>query len=300
MTNSLDYQYCSLLRAIEQDGEWESNRTEFRAKTLPSWTIRHNMKEGFPLLTIKKTPFKSIKVELEGFIKGITSKKWYQERGCTIWNEWCNPKKVPYGHSEESKAAMAAEDDLGLIYGSEWRDFHDPNSHQVNEDHLDEFISRGKGVDQLKNIVNKLKSNPQDRRMICSAWNPLALDQMALPPCHYAFQISVINNKLNLAWVQRSCDVPLGIPFNIASYGLLLHLLAKEGGFEEGQLTGFLTNVHYYENQQDGVNEILSRYSMFMLPKIQTEFTSIFNWEYSDTKLLGYNSLEKINIPIAV
>lgn len=293
--NDLDYQYKYLLKTIKKEGEWERNRTEFQAKTLPSWMIVHDMKTGFPLLTIKKMPFKSIKVELEGFIKGITSKKWYWERGCSIWQEWCNPKKVPYGHSEETKAAMAAEDDLGLIYGSSWRNFHDPEAY---DDYDRGFV--GSNVDQLKNIVDKLKSNPQDRRMICSAWNPLALDQMALPPCHYAFQVSVINNKINLAWVQRSVDVPLGLPFNIASYGLLLHLLAKEGGFEEGRLTGFLTNVHYYGNQQDGVEEIINRDPVLKLPTIETEDGSFWDWNHAKTRLVGYESLSKIDIPIAV
>lgn len=292
--NNLDKQYLNLLRDILNDGEWEENRTGIRAKTIPSAMIRHDMAEGFPMLTIKKVPFKTMAVELEGFINGITSKKWYQERGCKIWNEWCNPQKVAYSTDPEIQKLMAAEDDLGLIYGAQWRDFHDPMSKGC----LDGYWFQ---VDQFQKILNTLKDNPQDRRMICSAWNPLAFDKMALPPCHVLWQVSVINGKLNLTWFQRSCDLALGIPFNIASYGLLLHLLAKESGYEEGILTGFLNNVHYYENQLDGVREILYRETDFDLPRIETEsFTSIFDWTHKDSKLINYQSLSTVKMPVAV
>lgn len=297
--NNLDIQYQRLLSEIYLTGIKETNRTGISAYTLPSAIIKHDMADGFPLLTIKRVPFKVMAVELEGFIKGITSKKWYQERGCHIWDEWCNPQKVFYGHDTETRKKMLEEDDLGLIYGSQWRNFHDPNAIYWNLN--DEIENYSKPVDQLKNIVDTLKKNPQDRRMICSAWNPLALNQMALPPCHMMWQVSVIGGKLHLSWTQRSCDVPLGIPFNIASYGLLLHLLAKESGYEEGTLTGFLSNVHYYENQKEGVEEIIGRDSNFDLPTIETSnFTSVFDWKYNDSTLKNYQCLSTIKIPIAV
>lgn len=287
--NSLDKKYILLLERIVTNGEWEQNRTGIRAKTFPSEMIRHDMSEGFPLLTIKKVPFKSMAVELEGFIKGITSKKWFQERGCRIWDEWCNPLKVSYSNHPEDQKMMRKEDDLGLIYGAQWRDFHDPH------------CSTSIHVDQLFQIVQKLKINPQDRRMICSAWNPASLDRMALPPCHVMWQVSVVNNKLNLCWFQRSVDVPLGLPFNIASYGLLLHLLARIYGFKEGILTGFLSNVHFYENQMDGVDEILERESPYSLPRVITEeIPSIFDWSHNKTILIDYKSLEKVSMPVAV
>jgi thymidylate synthase len=200
---------------------------------------------------------------------------------------------------EATKQKMAAEDDLGLIYGSQWRDFHTPNA--VENYGIEGGFVRSRGVDQLKNIVKTLKNNPNDRRMICSAWNPLALDQMALPPCHVLWQISVIDNKINLTWFQRSCDFLLGIPFNVASYGLLLHLLAKESGLGEGILTGFLNNVHLYENQLEGTQIILGRESQFTLPRIETDkFTNIFDWESSDSKIIDYNHMGAVAMPVAV
>lgn len=289
--NSLDEKYKLLLEAIAVKGSWERNRTGISAKTIPSAMISHDMADGFPLLTIKKVPFKSMTVELEGFIKGITSKKWFQERGCRIWDEWCNPLKVPYSTHPIDQKRMKEEDDLGLIYGSQWRGFHDP-------------LSSGEVLhvqDQLYSIEKTLKTDSQNRRMICSAWNPLALDQMALPPCHVMWQVSVINNKLNLCWYQRSVDAPLGLPFNIASYGLLLHLLARIYGFNEGTLTGFLSNVHFYQNQMDGVDEILSRESFYKLPSVITEqMESIFDWSHDKTILIDYKSLEKVSMPVAV
>lgn len=295
--NSLDTQYKALLQNIYDNGIDSDNRTGISSKTLASATITHDMSEGFPFLTIKKVPFKTMAVELEGFVKGITSKKWFQERGCHIWDEWCNPQKVPYGNDDETKKKMLEEDDLGFIYGSQWRDFHDP-ADSVGGDYI---FKRGEGMDQLKNIVDTLQKNPQDRRMICNAWNPHALHHMALPPCHVMFQVSILGNKLNLSWFQRSVDVPLGLPFNIASYGLLLHLLAKIYGFEEGILTGFLNNVHFYENQMEGVQEILGRTTNYTLPNIETkQCGSLFDWEHSLSSLKDYNSLPTIKMPIAV
>jgi thymidylate synthase len=297
--NSLDKQYLDLLTKICDHGVWEQNRTGIKANAIVGHMIQHDMSEGFPLLLCKRVPFRSMSVELEGFLKGITSKKWYQERGCSIWDEWCNPMKVPYGHDEETKKKMLEEDDLGLIYGSQWRIFHDPESPATRGD---EFGLNY--CDQLLSVVSSLKNNPSDRRAICSSWNPLALKQMALPPCHVLWQAMIIDGKLHLTWYQRSVDVPLGLPFNIASYGLLLHLLAKELGVLEGTLTGFLNNVHFYENQVEGVDTILSRWddlSGMQLPTIETEpFDSITKWSHEDTKLLRYNPLAKIAIPIAV
>ena len=294
--NKLDQDYRNLLDNIYWNGVKENNRTGIAAYTIPSAMIQHDMSTGFPMLTIKKVPFKTMAVELEGFIKGINSKKWFTDRKCTIWQEWCNPKKVPYSTDPLIQKQMFEEDDLGMIYGVNWRNFgvphydHDSNSTTVTD-----------GIDQLKNIVYTLKTNPQDRRMLCLSWNPHGNPYSALPACHVMWMISVIGNKLNLSWSQRSCDLALGIPLNISSYGLLLHLLAKESGYEEGMLTGFLSNVHIYENQLDGVEEILKRKTEFELPKIQTpSFTNIFDWQYSDSILENYQSLGKVSMPVAV
>ena len=240
-------------------------------------------------------PFKLVASELEFFINGITDKQWLQNKNNHIWDEWAKPQLAPYGHDEESKKKMLEERDLGPIYGFQWRHFNAPY-----KDFSTDYS--GLGIDQIKKIVETLKTNPRDRRMIVSAWNPQQFGEMALPPCHYAFQVTVIDNKLNLLWNQRSVDTMLGLPFNIASYALLLHLLAKESGFEEGKLVGFLADVHIYENHVDGAREQLSRDpDKFPLPTIETsEWKSIFDWKSENTKLLNYQSYEKIPFEIAI
>ena len=240
-------------------------------------------------------PFRVIGSELEFFIKGITDKQWLHERKNRIWDEWAHPHKAPYGHDEVSKQRMMDERDLGPVYGFQWRYYN-----AEYKDHDTDYT--GQGIDQLQRVIEKLKSNPSDRRMIVMAWNPSMLDQMALPPCHYVFQVTVIDGKLNLMWTQRSVDVMLGLPFNIASYALLLHLLAKEAGFEEGKLVGFLSDVHIYANHVEGAHEQLSRDpNLYDLCRIETEnFTSIFDWNYKDTKKVGYESHPRISFDIAV
>ncbi len=287
--------YLDLVKTILADGVMKINRTGIKALTIAGALFEHDMGKGFPLLTTKKVPFRNIKSELEFFIKGITDKKWLQDRENPIWNEWANPAKAPYGHDEAAKKKMLDERDLGPVYGFQWRHFG-AGYHNFDSNY------EGKGVDQLKNIVELLKTDPSSRRMIVSAWNPAAMEKMALPPCHYCFQVTVIDNKLNLLWNQRSVDTMLGLPFNIASYALLLHLLAKEANMEQGKLVGFLGDVHIYENHLEGAKEQLSRDpDKYPLPKIETEnFTSIFDWKAEDTEVLGYGSYPKIKFEIAV
>ena len=287
--------YLNIVRKILSEGVRKSNRTGVDTIAIAGAMFEHDMSQGFPLLTTKKVPFRNIATELEFFIKGITDKKWLQERKNYIWNEWAHPEKAPYGHSPEHKQRMAEERDLGPVYGFQWRHFgaeydsHDSDYH-------------GKGVDQLKRVVDKLKTDPHDRRMIVSAWNPLHLHKMGLPPCHYAFQVTVIDGKVNLLWNQRSVDTMLGLPFNIASYALLLHLIAKESGLKEGKLVGFLADVHIYVNHLEGAKEQLQRNPKdFPLPQITTEpFTSIFDWQAEHSKILNYQSHPTIKFEIAV
>ncbi len=287
--------YLDIVQKILETGELKNNRTGVDALSIAGACFEHDMSQGFPMLTTKKVPFKVVASELEFFIKGITDKQWLQERNNHIWDEWAAPQKAPYGHSEEAKQKMLEERDLGPIYGFQWRHFNG------KYESYDSDYS-GQGVDQLKKLVETLKSNPNDRRMIVCAWNPSMLGQMGLPPCHYAFQVTVINGKLNLLWNQRSVDTMLGLPFNITSYALLLHLLAKEAGLQEGKLVGFLADTHIYVNHIDGAKEQLTRdYNKYSLPKIETEnFTSLFDWKYTDSKVIGYESYPKIEFPIAV
>lgn len=287
--------YLAIVQKILSDGVVKKNRTGVEALTVAGAMFEHDMSLGFPLLSTKKMPFKAVATELEFFIKGITDKRWLQERNNHIWDEWANPEKAPYGHDEETKKRMLGERDLGPVYGFQWRHFGAAYG-GYDADYTN------KGVDQLRNVVHTLKTDPSDRRMIVSAWNPAAMGKMALPPCHYAFQVVVVGNKLSLLWNQRSVDTMLGLPFNIASYGLLLHLLAKEGGFEEGRLVGFLGDVHIYTNHIPGAKEQLSRNpDQYPLPRIETaNFTSIFSWKADDTKLVDYQSYPKIEFEIAV
>lgn len=265
--------------------------------------FRHDMSEGFPLSTLRKLPFKSVRVELEGFIKGITYKSWYQERNCHFWDEWANPQETrkilneQQLSNEDIKEVQKNMDDLGPIYGAQWRDFGEhygviPTI--IKEDLNGVFC----GVDQLRDIVEKLKKNPYDRRMVCSAWNPNQIHLMALPPCHYCFTVVVYGDKLNLCWKQRSVDSVLGLPNNIASYGLLLLLLCAESGLKPGELVGILEDCHIYENHLETVKELIKREEK-QLPTAEivrrSEF-SIFDWSYEDVKLINYNPHPKMDM----
>ena len=287
--------YLDIVKKILDTGEKTTNRTGIDTLVIPGTIFQHEMKNGFPLLTTKKVPYRLVATELEFFIKGITDKKWLQDRNNHIWDEWCTPLKIPYANDEETKRKMLEERDLGTIYGWEWRHFGaEYKSYDTNYS--------GQGVDQLQKLVNDLKTHPDSRRMLVLAWNPLDIDKAVPPYCHYAYQVTVTNNKLNLFWNQRSVDVALGLPFNIASYATLLHLLAKETGYEEGRLTGFLADTHIYVNHVDGLKEQLSRDpNKYPLPQIKTEkFTSIFDWQAEDTELINYQSYPMIKFEIAV
>lgn len=534
--------YLKIVRKIIEEGVLKGDRTGTGTKSYHGVMFEHDMSDGFPILTTKKVPFHLVASELEFFIKGITDKQWLQDRDNHIWDEWCSPDKVPYGHDEGTRKKMADQRCLGPLYGYQWRnfggsykpiphintnfdkhitvsdksddmigkvingkygiytviDFDKDNNHnkrykvkfhktgytkdglykqsiengtifdpyfpniqnvaclgeytryqngltdrqvdllknswrsmiqrcynnnhtsyesygakdiyvddrwlifenylndiqkidnwdkklndwdnyqldkdlsgkfyyskdtciwttrQNNNNHTSQnyyfdvitpdghvyenivglskfcnenglniktvlssiknnhkthggwkFIRKDnittnnyrEGVDQLQNLITTLKTNPDDRRMYVSAWNPMDLGKMALPPCHLSFQVTVSDDKLNLSFYMRSCDVFLGLPFNIASYALLLHLLAKEVGYQEGRLCAFIGDTHIYNNHFDQVNTQLER-EPYQLPTIRTRnFTSIFDWEYTDTEVLGYKHHPGIKAPIAV
>lgn len=285
--------YLDIVRRILEQGELKHNRTGVDALTLPGAMFEHDLKDGFPLLTTKAVPFRLVASELEFFIKGVTDKEWLHERNNHIWDEWCSPERVPYGHDEDTRARMMAERELGPIYGWQWRHF---GGKYVAYDKPAE----GQGIDQLRNVVDQLKANPEDRRMLVSAWNPVDFSRMALPPCHYGFQVTVVAGKLNLMWNQRSVDVALGLPFNIASYALLLHLLARESNLEAGRLVGFLADTHIYVNHVDGMRQQLER-EPYALPSVVTEpVSSVFEWNYTDSHVENYRHHPKIAFAIAV
>lgn len=287
------------------DGKWEPVDGGVSTLACPNVCFSHDMSEGFPLLTSKKMAWKAIRVELEGFIRGVTSKTWFQDRGCKIWDEWGNPKKVRElliaeaekhpGMSPDDpanvKIAQQDEYDLGPIYGYQWRRFNQAYDEDDNG-WTDARVLED--ADQLKRIVETLRTNPMDRRMVCSAWNPLHVTRMALPPCHYSWNVTVIGDELNLFWAQRSCDLMLGVPFNIASYALLLELLAHDSGFKPGNLSGMLVDCHIYENQLEAAAQQITR-EPNELPTLKFDHNDIFNWRYQDAHILDYNPLPKID-----
>ena len=278
--------YLDYLQYVLDNGVKTKNRTGIDTIACSGYMLVHDMKDGFPLLTTKKMGIKNIASELEMFIKGITSKKFLQDRKNHIWDEWCNPKKVPYGNDEETKAKMAAEDDLGPIYGAQWVNFNGDSE---------------KG-NQLKNVIETIKKDPTSRRLIVSAWNPLQLDQMALPPCHLGFELLCYPEQgtMDIIWAQRSVDSGLGLPYDLASYALLLTLICKETGYKPGKVFGMLGNCHIYENQLPMIKEQLTR-TPHKLPTIEIEnFTSIWNFYYKDVKLIDYTSEPRLDMPIAV
>lgn len=290
---NIDEVYAGVIYKILAEGKIKENRTGVDTRSLTGYMLEYDMSNGFPLLTTKKMAWKTLRVELEGFIRGITDKQWFKDRGCNIWNEWCHPNKVPYGNDEETKAKMKAENDLGPIYGAQWRGFN--GDYNAREKRMEG------GIDQLAWAIDQVKTNPQNRRIIVNAWNPQQLDEMALVPCHYSFQLLCNDGKLDLLWNQRSVDTFLGLPFNIASYGLLLELIAHECGLEAGKLIGFLADVHIYVNHDEQITEQMSR-KPFTPPKLVIEagYDSIFDWTWDRATLNGYECHSAIKGEVAV
>ena len=285
--------YLDIVRTILQDGKKKESRSGGYTLSVSGMMFKHNWDEGFPLITTKFVPFNLVASELEFFIQGYTDKKWLQERNNHIWDEWCNPEIVPYGKDKETQKRMKEERDLGPIYGFQWRHFN------ATYEGYDKSYE-GEGVDQLKKMVSMLKQNPHSRRILVSAWNPSQMNKMALPPCHIEFQTLVNNGVLDLMWRQRSVDTMLGLPFNIASYALLQHLLCKETGYKPGSLTGFLGDTHIYNNHIEGARKQAEREPKDF-PTVKTKvFTSIFDWSYKDSVIEDYNPHPHIQFKVAV
>ncbi len=286
-------------------------------------TFVHDMANGFPLITTKKMGLKNIATELEFFIRGITDKKWLTDRKCKIWNEWANPIKVEQAYNIKvgmleqggpltdaqkqivRNSVADSECDLGPIYGFQWRHFggeYQWDKARIEKDPTDNFNPERPGIDQVANAIDKLKNNPNDRRIIVSAWNPVDFPQMALPPCHMMHQLIARDGKLNLIWTQRSCDMFLGIPYNIASYALLLLLYAKETGLTPGILKGELHDAHIYTNHLDQVREQLQR-TPHPLPTVEIpddNWRGMLNWSADGGfKLKDYICHEKLTGAVA-
>lgn len=251
-------QYLDLLNRVLQEGTVKEDRTGTGTISVFGHQMRFNMQEGFPLLTTKKLHLKSIIHELLWFLSGSTNVKYLQENGVRIWNEWADENG-----------------ELGPVYGHQWRSWPDYN---------------GGTIDQISNVVEMIKKNPDSRRLIVSAWNVAEVDRMALPPCHSLFQFYVANGKLSLQLYQRSADIFLGVPFNIASYALLLQMMAQVTGLECGDFIHTLGDAHIYKNHFEQVRLQLEREPRRLpIMKINPDKKGIFDFVYEDFLLEGYD-----------
>jgi thymidylate synthase len=257
------------MKEVLEKGVQKSDRTGTGTISIFGHQMRFNLAEGFPMVTTKKLHLKSIILELLWFLKGSTDNNWLKERGVSIWNEWAAP-----------------DGDLGPIYGYQWRSWPAPN---------------GGHIDQIAEVVETLKKNPDSRRMIVSAWNVADIPRMALAPCHAFFQFYVADGKLSCQLYQRSADIFLGVPFNIASYALLTHMMAQQCNLEVGDFVWTGGDCHLYSNHLEQVDLQLSR-DFFPLPKLNIlrKPDSIFDYEFEDFEIAGYESHPAIKAPVAV
>ena len=262
-------QYLDLLQDILENGVEKEDRTGTGTLSVFGRQLRFNLQDGFPLVTMKKLHIRSIIYELLWFLKGDTNVRYLQENGVTIWDEWADENG-----------------DLGPIYGAQWRSWKGAD---------------GKTIDQIAWVVEEIKRNPHSRRLLVSAWNVAELDEMKLPPCHYAFQFYVANGRLSCMWQQRSVDTFLGLPFNIASYALLTHMIAEQCDLDVGELIFTGGDVHLYKNHLEQAKLQLTREPR-PLPKlvIKRKPPSIFDYEYDDFEIVGYDPHPAIKAPVAV
>lgn len=291
--NIFDEEYKKLLKKTLSTGTKKMTRTGVSAYMVPGGYIEHNMKDGFPLTTLKKISFSHISSELECFLKGITDKNWLRERGNYFYEYWCNRNKIPYSQDPQIQQRMKEEVDLGPLNGFEWRHFGTPYV-----DHTTDYSDSG--VDQIQRLIHTIKTDPDSKRMVVSAWNPIHTNTVCIPPCIFAFCISIIDGYLHLNMFQRSVDLLLGFPADIAEHALLLHLLAKETGYKEGKLIAHFANMEIYEPHISAVQELLNREPMVLGELETNNFTSIENWVYTDTQVKNHYAHPAVQVDIAI
>ena len=260
--------YEDLLRLVLEQGTPKSDRTGTGTRSLFGHQLRYDLARGFPLITTKRVHFKSVAYELLWFLRGDSSARWLQDNGVTIWDEWAD-------HDGE----------LGPIYGVQWRSWPTPD---------------GRHIDQIANSVELLRTDPDSRRNIVSAWNVSELSKMALPPCHLLFQFYVADGKLSCQLYQRSADMFLGVPFNIASYSLLTHMVAQQVGLEVGEFIWTGGDCHIYDNHVEQVTTQLTR-EPYPYPQLRLrQAETIFDYRYEDFEVVGYQHHPGIKAPVAV
>lgn len=270
--------YLDLLEDVLKNGEDRSSRTGIDTRNVFGRMIRFDMADGFPAITTKKLAFNAIKAELLWFLSGSSDVKELQKLGCHIWDA--------NAEADYWKPKAKFEGDLGRVYGVQWRSWIAPG---------------GTTIDQIAHVIEKIKTNPTDRRLLVTAWNPGELEQMTLPPCHVLFQFFIGKGKLSLQMYQRSCDMFLGIPFNIASYSLLLHMIAQVAGLKAGEFIHILGDTHIYHNHLEQVKEQLQR-EPYPLPELwlNPEVKDIDKFTMDDIELRSYQYHPPIKAPMAV
>ena len=300
MENKLDLDYKELLKDVLKNGIEKEDRTGTGTLSLFGKSIRHDMSDGFPVLTTKKIPLKTVSTELKWFLKGDTNIKYLVENGCNIWTGdaykqyvevWEYDLDEPLSEEDFVECIKTDEDfarvwgELGPTYGKQWRNIQDTFSPTLLP------------IDQLRNLIVEIKKNPNSRRLLVNSWAVDKIRNMILPPCHYAFQCYVADGKLSLMWSQRSADLFLGVPFNISSYGMLLLLLCKETGYKPGELIGNFGDIHLYKNHLEQAKEQLQRKS-FELPELAVLNVDILNGEFNYV-LESYNYHPTIKAPLS-
>ena len=262
-------QYLDMMRHVLENGEDKGDRTGTGTRSVFGYQMRFNLQDGFPLVTTKKLHLRSIVYELLWFLNGDTNIKYLKDNGVSIWDEWADENG-----------------DLGPVYGEQWRSWKKPD---------------GTTIDQISNVLHQIKTNPDSRRLMVVAYNPGVADEMALPPCHSLFQFYVANGKLSCQLYQRSADIFLGVPFNIASYALLTHMMAQQAGLDVGEFIWTGGDTHLYSNHFEQAKEQLSREPL-PLPtlNIKRKPDSLFDYQFEDFEIVGYESHPHIKAPVAV
>ena len=302
--SDIQEQYRGLLGSLLHNSVEKGDRTGTGTLSIFGRQIRHQMSDGFPLLTTKKMAVKTMMTELKWFLKGDTNIMYLLENNCNIWNgdaykKYCKDLEEHYINGGDiatqkefielikNNSEFASQwGELGPIYGKQWRSVSKRDGSSPTHK-----------IDQIKNLIENIKENPDSRRLMVNAWNVGDLDDMTLPPCHYGFQCYVVNGTLSLMWNQRSVDTFLGLPFNIASYATLLLLLCEESGLEPGELIGNLGDVHLYKNHVDQAYEQLNR-EAYPLPQIKLSNVDILNGEF-DYELINYKHHPRISAPLS-